>query len=196
MDEAAAPAARDDELLAASCADPEQFGVFYERHAAAVFRFCARRTGSREVAEDLTAEVFAAAYVKRSAFRRADVPTRAWLYGIARRQIGTFHRRRRVADRYRRRHGVADAEATDELDQVEALIDLEPLVMKLEDALAELPRTQEQAVRLRIVDQLPYDEIARRLGCSAGAARVRVSRGLTTLCDQLEEFDDRSHPHA
>jgi DNA-directed RNA polymerase specialized sigma24 family protein len=38
-----------------------------------------------------------------------------------------------------------------------------------------------------VVDELPYDEVARRLGCSEGAARVRVSRALTRLAETLEE---------
>jgi len=179
----------DEELLAVSQKDPSQFGVFYERHVAAVLGFCVRRTASREVAEDLTAEVFAAAYVKRGSFRRTGAPARAWLYGIARRQIGTFHRRRKVANRYRRCLGVTAA-PEDDLERVETLVDLGSATARLNGELAELPRTQEQAVRLRVVDQLSYDEVGQHLGCSASAARVRVSRGLSALFDRLEDVDE------
>jgi len=42
------------------------------------------------------------------------------------------------------------------------------------------------AVALRIAEDLPYHEVARRLGCSEGAARVRVTRGLDQLAQLLE----------
>lgn len=182
----------DARLLAASRSDPEQFGVFYDRHAAAVLRFCARRTGSFDVAADLTAEVFAAAYAKRGSFRDSGAPARAWLYGIARRQIGTFHRRARVADRYRRRFGISSLAVTDDFDRVDELVGYAQYRTALEHAMSAIPPEQARAVQLRVVEQLPYREIARELACTEGAARVRVSRGLTRLADMLEDEDVRA----
>ncbi|HVJ98724.1 MAG TPA: RNA polymerase sigma factor [Acidimicrobiia bacterium] len=182
----------DAQLLAGSRTDPKQFGVFYDRHADAILRFCVRRTGSLEVAADLTAEVFAAAYAKRGSFRQTEAPARAWLYEIARRQIGTFHRRQRVADRYRRRFGIASLSVSDDLERVEELLDAAQYRAALEQALATIPPDQARAVQLRIVEQLPYEEIARELACSEGAARVRVSRGLSGLADLLEDEDARA----
>ena len=89
-------------LLAASRADPAAFGRFYDRHVDAVLAYCLRRTGCAQTAADLTAETFAAAYARRSTFRDTGAPALAWLYGIARRQVGTYVRRERVSDRYRR----------------------------------------------------------------------------------------------
>jgi len=178
----------DAQLLAASRRDPEQFGVFYDRHAAAVMRYCIRRTGSTATAADLTAEVFAAAYVKRSTFRDVGAPAVAWLYGIARRQIATFHRRERVADRYRRRLGIDRSRGSeDDLDLVERMVDLDGVRPRIDAALAQLPDGQADAVRLRVVEQRSYAEVADALGCSEGAARVRVSRALTRLAEELED---------
>src|SRR5918999_988946 len=47
--------------------------------------------------------------------------------------------------------------------------------------LAQLPDDQAAAVEARILEQLPYDEIASRLRCLQAVVRKRVSRGLTTL---------------
>jgi DNA-directed RNA polymerase specialized sigma24 family protein len=38
---------------------------------------------------------------------------------------------------------------------------------------------------LRVIHQLPYDEVAGRLGCSQNAARLRVSRALRAITTQI-----------
>ena len=51
----------------------------------------------------------------------------------------------------------------------------------LEQRLAELPAHERDAIDLRIIDQLGYDEVARRLNIRPAAARLRVSRALGRL---------------
>ena len=51
----------DDDLLAATRAEPEAFAVFYRRHVDSLLAYFARRTRDAELAADLTAETFAAA---------------------------------------------------------------------------------------------------------------------------------------
>jgi RNA polymerase sigma-70 factor (ECF subfamily) len=48
-----------------------------------------------------------------------------------------------------------------------------------------LPESRRVAVRLRFVDDLDYDAIARRLGCSPVAARQRVSSAIRALREEL-----------
>jgi RNA polymerase sigma-70 factor (ECF subfamily) len=177
----------DAELLARAREDPESFGLFYDRHAERVLAFCVRRTGCAETAADLTAETFAAAYARRRTYRATGAPAEAWLFGIARRQIGTFLRRRRVSDRYRRRFGFQTLQVPeDESERIVHGLAMEPLRLALIEALHELPSSQAEALQLRVVDELPYVDVAARLGCSEGAARVRVSRALSTLAGLLE----------
>ena len=54
------------------------------------------------------------------------------------------------------------------------------------------PAATAAAVRARVVERRTYDEVASACGCSVGAARVRVSRGLSALFDRL----DRTAPEA
>ena len=56
----------------------------------------------------------------------------------------------------------------------------------IEAAFDALPLSQRQAVELRVLADLSYEETAAGLGCSPGAARIRVSRGLTALRNALE----------
>ena len=50
-----------------------------------------------------------------------------------------------------------------------------------DELLDTLPADQREAVRLRVLEELEYSDIARALGTTPGAVRVRVHRGLQTL---------------
>jgi RNA polymerase sigma factor (sigma-70 family) len=177
----------DAELLRRSGRDPDAFGVLYDRHAATVLAYFQRRTACAESAADLTAETFARAFYARRRYRDRGVPAIAWVLGIARHVLADSIRYERVEDRARRRLGLERVELDDEaLRRIEELADLTAVRERLDAALAELPPDSAEAVRLRVDHELPYAEVARRLGCTEGAARVRVARALTKLADSLE----------
>jgi RNA polymerase sigma factor (sigma-70 family) len=179
--------ASSDEVLLAAGDDVDAFGLLYERHAPALLGYFYRRTGCAETAADLTAETFAAAFTSRRRFEDIGAPAFAWIITIAKRQLSHFVRHEKVADKHRRRVGVGPVAATtDDIERVEALSDLGVLRGRLAEALGELPVMQAEALRLRVVDQKPYADVARGLGCTEGAARVLVSRALTRLADLLE----------
>jgi RNA polymerase sigma factor (sigma-70 family) len=177
----------DAELLRAAQNDPEAFAVFYDRHVRALLAYFYRRTACAETAADLAAESFAAAFAARWRYRETGAPARAWLFKIAQRQLSRALRRGRVAERARRRLGVERISPDEEsIERIEALADLEPVRAAVRDAIGSLSPNLATAVALRIGDDLPYAEVARRLGCSEAAARTRVARGLSQLADRLE----------
>lgn len=200
----ASPLAPDDlddvELLRRSRRDPEAFAVFYDRHVDMILGFFMRRTADPEVAADLTSETFAAALAGVWRFRFTGAPPSAWLVGIARNLLRRYLRTAVVATRARRKLAMTtDVDLDDEAcARIEALVDAEALVDDLQDALDGLSDKVASAVTLRVVDELPYAEVADRLGCSERAARVRVHRGLTRLADQLRPAADpdaaEAHP--
>jgi DNA-directed RNA polymerase specialized sigma24 family protein len=63
---------------------------------------------------------------------------------------------------------------------------LEGLDADVEAALNELPMAYRSALELRVLRGLPYVSVGRELGCTAAAARIRVSRSLARLRAQLE----------
>ena len=177
----------DGELLVGSVTRSDLFAVLYRRHAEAVLAYFFRRTSCAQTAADLTAETFAQAFTSRHRFVDTGAPARAWLFTIARRQLARFARAERVSGRYRRRVGL-DPVVLEPVDyeRIEDTADAKVWAAAVNDALDRLPDGQAAAVRMRIGLGLPYEDVARELGCSQGAARVRVSRGLTTLSDMLE----------
>jgi RNA polymerase sigma factor (sigma-70 family) len=180
------PEPTDEELLAATAERPEAFGVFYRRHLRPVLAYLLHRTGDREVAADLCAEVFAAALEGVDRFDPAVAPARAWLFGIARHKLLESWRRGQVEDAARRRLGLPPRALTDDdLDRVVELADLDR-AGGLALALVEgLPPEQREAVMARVLDEEDYREIAGRLECSEAVVRQRVSRGLARLRGSL-----------
>ena len=182
----------DAELLRGTRNDAERFGEFFDRYYAEVSQFFWFRTADAEVAADLTAETFAAALEGLERFDTSRGSAAGWLFGIADKQLRQWLRRGRVDRRARDRLHV-DPIAIDEAgyERVEALSDIGRLVKPLAAALAALPETVRRAIQLRVLDQLDYGAVAQQLGCSEGAARVRVSRGLKELFEAVVPYGDR-----
>ena len=78
--------ADDAAIIEASHANPEAFAELFDRHAPVIHRYIARRIGP-QIAEDVAAETFLAAFRRRSRYETQQADARPWLYGIA----GTNH---------------------------------------------------------------------------------------------------------
>ena len=169
-------------------ADRNAFVALYELEAERVLVFLARRTLDVEVAVDLTAETFAQAWRGWPKVRLDSAEeVRAWLFTIAQRQLGHWQRRGRVERDGLRRLGLrVPVVQEDDLALIERQAGLGELRAALAVELAALNRGQRQALDLRVVQEMPYREVARRLGISETTARARVSRGLRALAAALE----------
>ena len=78
-------------LIEQSLAEPEQFGVIFERYFGQIHQYLARRVGTK-IADDLAAEVFVAAFAQRQRYDLARDCARPWLYGIATNLAGSHFR--------------------------------------------------------------------------------------------------------
>lgn len=173
------------QLLKESGTKPEAFGSFYRRHFEDVLVFLTRRTGDAEAGLDLAAETFAQAYLSRRRFRGDTEPeAAAWLFTIARRQLAAYARRGEAQKRalQRLRLERPDLDPTREQAIIE-LAGLAELRSSLVLELSQLSERAQQAVHLRVVDELSFRDIARQLGITEPAARKRVSRALMQLSE-------------
>ena len=168
----------DAELVRAAEADAGAFGELYRRHVATVQAWFRQRL--EWAASDLTAETFAQAWLSRGSFRdQADGSALPWLFGIARNVARESARRNAVETRARRRLGLpTDLASEDGFAAVEER--LSPRAA-LAQGLELLPEHEREALELRVVDELPYSQVADQLGVRPAAARLRVSRALRRL---------------
>jgi len=170
----------DAELLELAAVSSDAFDVFYRRHIEGVLSYVAYRVEDRDVAFDLTSEVFAAALAGREGFHADKGPARAWLFGIANHKISDERRRGAMEAHARRKLGIHRFELTDEaLEQVEELIDIseEGFLQGLED----LTPAERDAIKARIIAEHDYDAIAAAQNVTQAVIRQRVSRGLAKL---------------
>jgi RNA polymerase sigma-70 factor (ECF subfamily) len=159
--------------------DASCLGTLFERHHRAVYRYCLQMTRSKAMSEDLVQEVFLRLLKKASSFR-AEGSCKAWIFNIARNV--TFDCLRKVEP------ATADGDSTG--DAPEHLIDHRSSeqvaaghqnLQLVERALAEIPATAREVIWLGRFVFDDYDELARALGCTASAARVRMHRAMEAL---------------
>ncbi|HJR26010.1 MAG TPA: sigma-70 family RNA polymerase sigma factor [Acidimicrobiales bacterium] len=178
----------DEELLVAARSDSTCFALFYDRHRPQVLGFFHRRTSCPHTSAELTAETFARAYAARGRFDPALGSGAGWLMGVAANLFRAWVRAGVASAEVGRRWGsAAPRHSEDDLERIDARVDRERLGLRLDAALAGLSSAVRDAVLLRVGLDLPYAEVAARLGCTEGAARVRVSRGLDRLHQRLAQ---------
>lgn len=165
------------------------FTSLYDATAERVLVYLAKRCVDPEVAVDLMAETFAQAFAGRHRYRgTSDAEAEAWVFGIARRKLADYFRRGRAEQTAVKRIGIdVPALGADEQARIEELADFQ----RIRDAVAvhfeRLSAGQQEALRLRVIEERSYADVAARLRVSEDTARARVSRALRRLGASLDE---------
>jgi RNA polymerase sigma factor (sigma-70 family) len=167
---------------AAHLAEPMAFERLYCQWVGPVYRFCLSQLRDARLAEDATADVFAAAL---AAYARTapDQGVGMWIFRIARNRVVDEHRgrrrRQRVIDRLRQ----VPRAATDPVDAVSMRDD----VRRAGEAIARLRPRERELVGLRVAAQLSYAEIAALVGMKETAAKVATHRAFKRVRQWMEE---------
>jgi RNA polymerase sigma factor (sigma-70 family) len=174
-------------LIAAAQACPQAFASLYARYLDPVYRYCYRRLGSREAAEDATSQVFVQALAALSRYR--DGSFRSWLFTIAHHVVTD------VARRGKPTHALdAGAEPIAVARSPEEVaLGAESRAM-LRAWLARLPDDQRQVIELRLAG-LTGAEIARVLGRGTGAVKMLQYRAMTRLRAFASAASPEEAPH-
>jgi RNA polymerase sigma-70 factor (ECF subfamily) len=180
-------AADDAAVIEGSLREPERFAGLFDRHAPYIYRYLARRAG-REVADDLVAETFLAAFAKRDRYDLSHSDARPWLYGIATNLIGQ-HRRDEVRQYQIRQAATAGPEVPGHADRVAADVTAQAMRPLLDAALAALSPGDRDVLLLIAYEQLSYQEVARALGIPVGTVQSRLHRARAKVRQVLAGTD-------
>jgi len=161
-------------LVEAAQQDRAHFVEVYEEYFDLVYAYVARRTRSRDDAEDMTAEVFRKALENLSRFKWTGAPFGAWLLRIASNLI---------ADRGKRaaREGVSSPRVTSAAQTQQSLVEDAERSARLFRFVDDLVDDQRRVVMMRFAEEKSIRVIAGELGRSEGAVKQLQFRALENL---------------
>ncbi len=156
------------------------FEVLCARYQTRLLSFCRHMLGSREDAEDVLQEVFAAAFNAVLADER-DINVRPWLYRIARNR-SLNHLRRASAigvdsmDVHFAEHGLSTGDKVIRRESFRELV----------ADVHHLPETQRTALLLREIDALSYEQIAHAMETTIPSVKSLLVRARISLAEAAE----------
>ena len=143
------------------------FQDLYDSYSTEVYRFAHWLAGDSSEAEDITSETFVRAWAHNSTIRTETL--KAYLFTIAR---NVYLQRRR-----KRKHEVAlDDDYPDHAPGPYKLVESRLELLRVQSVLQDFSESDRAAFVLRVQHELPYAEIARVLGLSLTATKVKVHR--------------------
>jgi RNA polymerase sigma-70 factor, ECF subfamily len=146
-----------------------------------VFAFVSRRIRPAELAEDVTAQAFEAAFNGFSGLRRKDDPY-LWLLGIARRKLANAYRQRE-----RKRESALPIELADGSDLEGAVLDTEKQA-RVHKAVETLPEDQREALLLQHLEGLSHRQIAEVMRRKPSAINGLLQRARLNLLNELRPY--------
>jgi len=195
-DQPSSPATETD-LLIERCLRGDQVAweQIVRQHWRKVFNIAYKFTGRHDLAEDLTQDVFVKIFRSLDTFdRRANFQT--WLVSVSRNlcidHYRSVRKERETIDRDVDPGDLAPVSPT--VSPLNALEQSDRRAL-LQRGLRELAPTLRQAVLMRDIQELSYQEIADRLGLPEGTVKSRINRGRTELARQISRIrqdDDRA----
>ena len=165
--------AEDDNLLT-----EDDFSTLYRQHFDQVYRYLFSRLRNQQDAEDVCSQTFIQAYKSFASLRD---PTRIlpWIFKISRNKLNDFWRRQKPMLALDDELGAGSPSllhSTDELMRHELLGQL----------IRNLPKKDQELIRLRYLGELSFREISQILGKSEGATKKSLYRLLAQLQSQME----------
>ncbi|HID94592.1 MAG TPA: sigma-70 family RNA polymerase sigma factor [Candidatus Latescibacteria bacterium] len=161
----------------------DQLVIRYKRR---LLNFVFRFVGDQQTAEDIVQETFLRVYGKRKEYRSiANLST--WMFTIAGNLAKSELRRRkrwRVVSINQDEEG-SGIDIADESHRPDEITEEKIRDGYIQEAINSLPPKYREVVLLRDIEGLPYEEIARMIGCPVGTAKSRVNRGRLQLQEKL-----------
>ncbi|MFZ0908268.1 MAG: sigma-70 family RNA polymerase sigma factor [Candidatus Acidiferrales bacterium] len=160
------------------------------RHARRVFGLCYRFTGNSHEAEDLSQEVFLKIYRSMASYRSAAGGFPTWLTSVTRNLLVDHYRRTkrdRLTDSIEDEMPRLEEKHSSTRTPFKQLADSE-LSDQIQHALSRLSPELREAVILRDLQGLEYNEIQEVLSVPEGTVKSRINRGRIELARILEQM--------
>lgn len=169
--------------LRATKGDQNAFGVLYEQHLNAIYRYIFYRVNNEQDAEDLTERTFLNAWQHLSGKKNVEIQNfRAWIYRIAHNVVIEHYRSNKESTSIEDAFTIADPTPTPE-----AFTDLQLDRDDLARAIAQLEPNLQQVIILRFINEMSHAETAKVLEIKENHARTLQFRALKKLREILDK---------
>ncbi|MEJ7643679.1 MAG: sigma-70 family RNA polymerase sigma factor [Chryseolinea sp.] len=165
--------------------DLQQASLLFERYNKRIFNFLARMTMDRDLAEDLTQNVFLRLIKYRSSYR-TGARFEPWIYQVARNIFSDHYQANKnrfsdFVDVEKIEDDMADTNESHLIDEREKL---------LHRSMAKLESDQRELLVLTRFQQMKYEDVAQIMGTSVANIKVRVHRAIGKLRDFYFEMEN------
>lgn len=164
--------------------DLQQATLLFERYNRRIFNFLARMTMDRQLAEDLTQNVFLRIIKYRHSYRKG-AKFHSWIYQIARNVFSDHYQREKnkfsdFIDVDRISDHMADNDEREGQEEKESL---------LHRSMARLTDEQREVLILTRFQQMKYEEVAALMDTTVANIKVKVHRALSRLREYYFEME-------
>ena len=163
----------------AQAGDQQAFADLYEQTSGRVYALCLRMSGSAELAEELTQDVFVRCWRKLDTFKGNSRFT-TWLHRLAVNVVLQKRRKwKRTSDREAGSEGLERYASRVSTAMPETMIDLER-------AIASLPEGAREVLVLRDIEGYRYTDVAEMKGVAVGTVKAQVHRARKLIQKAME----------
>lgn len=176
--------------------DNSAWEALLHNHTRKLYNLCYRFTGRPSEAEDLTQEVFIKIFQTLKTFDAAQGAFETWLARVARNHLVDHYRRTkkdRVTSSLEDEASGLEEKPSPTVEPV-ARVESRERKELLQQALDRLSPDLREAVVLRDLQDLDYDEIAQVLGVPEGTVKSRINRGRLELARVIKRMEGMRGP--
>jgi len=164
--------------------DLQQATVLFERYNKRIFNFLARMAVDRELAEDLTQNVFLRILKYKSSYREG-AKFQAWIYQVARNVFSDHYQ----AHKNKFNHSVDVEKVSDHLSDLNETADIDEQEKLLQRSMALLSEEQRELLVLTRFQHMKYEEVAQIMDTTVANIKVKVHRAIARLREHYFELE-------
>jgi len=161
----------ENDVVEAAKKDPKQFEALYKKYYEQIFRYIHQRMDDKEMAFDITSQVFLKAMINLPKYKYKGVPFSSWLYRIAMSEVYQSFKDKKST----RTVNVDTSNVEDIIDEVEQ-DNTGEMRQALVEVIGDLPEIELQIIEMRYFEKRSYREIGDILGMTENNAKVRAYR--------------------
>lgn len=172
----------DEEVLQikAAIADPQAFGLLYDKYYLRIFRYVFQRVEDEDTAGDVTSVVFSKALFGLSKYQFRGVPFSAWLFRVAQNELNQLFRKNKVQKVVN-----VPLESLAQVAEDAREEDLEGRIEDLKRAMKDLNEEELELLEQRYFENRSYKEMSEILDMEENNARVKTFRVIQKLKNLL-----------